>query len=370
VSSQQAKVKTESISLFFTLLRSSLWNRPFEASISEETLLEIIEVAKEQSVQALIADALIRNNVRITNKKAIGQLMSYVGKTEEKNRSINRELVSLTKFLRQHGARFVVVKGQTLGSFYRNPLLRVSGDIDFYVVNDDCKASVIRSLEKMVKMDKTNEFLHDTFRLRDTEFELHHRLAAFSVRHHQRFFDQLVDNDILGAATWVQIDGEDVPTLSPTLNAAYTFIHIYHHFLKEGIGIRQFCDWAMLLHKKRDDIDRDRLKQTLSGLGYLKAYRAFGTILIDEIGLSREEFPFDLSEKDFRWKEKIMDVIFTGGNFGKYGRSTEQAGWAHSLETGLRSANHVFRFFSLSPRENLSLLPTLVRRSITKNLFR
>jgi hypothetical protein len=47
---------------------------------------------------------------------------------------------------------------------------------------------------------------------------------------------------------FVEIDGVKVRTLSPTLNAAYVFIHLFFHFIREGVSLRPFCDWAIVLH--------------------------------------------------------------------------------------------------------------------------
>jgi len=159
-----------------------------------------------------------------------------------------------------------------------------------------------------------------------------------------------------------------VPTLSPTVNAFYVFVHLYHHFMKEGVGLRQLCDWARLLHVEREKIDRAKLTEILEALGYTKAFCTFGSVLVEWLGLPADDFPFALTDAHKRKAEQVLQVVHSGGNFGKHDRKHASNAWLHSLQTGWRSVSHVVRFFSLSLGENLHLIPRLVKESLSKNL--
>lgn len=95
------------------------------------------------------------------------------------------------------------------------------------------------------------------------------------------------------------IDNKKIPILSPTLNLAYTFLHLYHHLIELGVALRQFCDIAVLCYtaamaeqdqNKERSIDKERLTEILSHLDFQKAFTAIGTILVDDLGLSKNYF--------------------------------------------------------------------------------
>lgn len=83
---------------------------------------------------------------------------------------------------------------------------------------------------------------------------MHYYTAVFASESKQCYWDEMIDRYLEDVLDHVEINGASVPTLPPTINAIYLFIHIYHHFLKEGIALRQFIDWMMFLEVKHDEI--------------------------------------------------------------------------------------------------------------------
>ena len=142
--------------------------------------------------------------------------------------------------------------------------------------------------------------------------------------------------------------------IEPTLNAVYIFIHLFFHFIKEGLGIRQLCDWAVMMHQYAGEIDKERLIEVLQNVGLQKAFLAFGTILVDILGM--KEFPLPLSEKDRKPQGRIMRDIMHGGNFGRGKRNVQEVGLRYKLETMIFVLSNCMRYFSLAPKE-LMLIP-------------
>ena len=145
------------------------------------------------------------------------------------------------------------------------------------------------------------------------------------------------------------VDGMSVKTLSPTMHTLFVFIHLFHHLLELGIGLRQFCDWAVMLHTYHDEIDQKGLQEYLRALGLERAYRACGSILVDCLGLPAEEFTYKLTDHDRRYVARIMDVIFYRGNMGRYNKRNGFSGWRHNIEaTGIK-VSHFVKFVALAP---------------------
>lgn len=264
---------------------------------------------------------------------------------------------------------FFVFKGQTAASYYPHPEMRTSGDVDFYVFKKDWDRAK-SLLEKEVTITDDHSGQHLEFTKDGVPFEMHYHTAVFASGSKQRYWDELIESYFNEVLDHAKINDVEVPTLPPTLNAIYLFVHIYHHFLKEGIAPRQFIDWMMFFEAKHEEIVVSELTAKLERLGLIRAFKAFGAILTEVLGMDVKFFPYSLTYRDKKYVDKIMSIVLRYGNFGKYGRNEQQGGWKHSIETGMRSVRHVSKFFWLSPTENLLLLPKLIKHSLIKNTSR
>ncbi len=350
----------------FMLVRSALWQQPLDHfDMSPRQYGQVMEEADKQCVLGLITDCLRSNNMGLQKKCVIHMLKLQNSLTKE-NKHINENLKKLVDLLNKHQIRYVVVKGQTIGALYPKPLLRVPGDIDFYVNPNERD----RTLDIISKEWNVTEFDHNpdgkeiSFDYEETVYELHNALLLFENKKNATYFNSLVEQS---ATSSLMIEDCEVKTLEPTLNIFYTFGHLYHHFRSEGVATRQLCDLTMLLHKYRDTIDRARLFDMLSKTGYTRAFSTFGSILIEKLGLPENEFPLEIKERDRKMAKKVLRIILEGGNWGGYNRKGfDKKGLKHALETGWIRVSHYITFFQLSPKENFSLLVKEIPRRIFK----
>ena len=91
----------------------------------------------------------------------------------------------------------------------------------------------------------------------------------------------------------------------------------------------------------------------------IKAYRAFGTILVCELGLPREEFPIVLDVNDMKWVEPIKNDIFKGGNFGRKNHKAKNP-WLFKAETCCLITRNCFKYLSLAPSELRMMIPKMI----------
>ncbi len=147
----------------------------------------------------------------------------------------------------------------------------------------------------------------------------------------------------------VDIDGYQIKTLSPTLHTLYVFIHLYSHLLALGVGLRQFCDLAVMLHYCKGQIDMEALRGHLEALGLDKAYRACGNILVDKLGLPAEDLGFSLSDSDWKSGKRVLDVVMYRGNMGHYNNRNGFSGWKHKVESLGIKVSHFVKFMPLAP---------------------
>ena len=354
ITSNRLSVKT-----LFSLLRCSLWGNTYTEHISATEFKRVIALAKEQTVFGLVFDKLKEIQVDgLDDKSSLYEALGYSERIKPQNKLIDNELASFSDVCRQEGHDFIVVKGQTVGCLYNNPNLRQSGDIDF-LINAEYGSikDTISRLMNVTLPDKMQEY-EVGFDHHNVRYELHTVLKEFATKSHKNAFEELTKKE-WEDKHYVEIAGSKVRTLSPTMNAAYIFIHLFFHFIKEGVSLRQFCDWAIVLHHYNAEIDKDKLIRILLELDMFDAYCAFGTILVDELGLPKKEFPVSLDDNDREWKGKILDDIFRGGNFGKLNHNTHSA-WKFKLETLRIVLRNIFRYYTLCPSEIGGMIPRLV----------
>ena len=362
-------------SLLFELLRAELWGTSLSFSqLSHNEFEELMEMAGEQTVTGLVGDCLIKNGVKLEREDALG-LYAKMKVIEKANARVNENLVSFVNFMERKEIDYIIVKGQVVGSLYPNPNARMSGDVDLYFVGDNytkIKGLVEQRLGK--QLSKLSDGKHVEFEVNGVIFELHNKLSRLATRKHQEYWDQMIDNAILKGTDTVNINGKDIKTLSATYNAMYIFVHLFYHMTASGVGLRQLCDWTMVLNKthpcppclgresdstnrksslNREDIGGSQIGGSLKELGYLKAYKAMGAFLVEYLGLPEEQFPFALDEKDKKWVETIKKNILKRGNFGRSGRKVKNIGVLHSIETGYLNMVQTLTFYRLAPKEVL-----------------
>ena len=352
-------------SLLFEILRSELWGTSLSFSqLSHNEFEELMEMAGEQTVTGLVGDCLIKNGVKLEREDALG-LYAKMKAIEKANARVNENLVSFVNFMERKEIDYIIVKGQVVGSLYPNPNARMSGDVDLYFVGDNytkIKGLVEQRLGK--QLSKLSDGKHVEFEVNGVIFELHNKLSRLATRKHQEYWDQMIDNAILKGTDTVNINGKDIKTLSATYNALYIFVHLFYHMTASGVGLRQLCDWAMVLSNnvnvnpnlnlnKKSSLNREDLGGSLKVLGYLKAYKAMGAFLVEYLGLPEEQFPFALDEKDRKWVETIKKNILKRGNFGRSGRKVKNIGVLHSIETGYLNMVQTLTFYRLAPKEVL-----------------
>lgn len=339
--------------------------------ISEIDWQELLAFAKKQTIIGIYWQGIQRLG-DVVNKLSEDEVMDWMGeytKIVRRNTKTDDAVAWLAKFMRSNDIGFFVFKGQTVASYYPTPEIRTSGDVDFYVFKKDWDRAK-SLLEKEVTITDDHSGQHLEFTKDGVPFEMHYHTAVFASGSKQRYWDELIESYFNEVLDHAKINDVEVPTLPPTLNSIYLFVHIYHHFLKEGIALRQFIDWMMFFEAKHDEIVVSELTAKLERLGLLRAFKALGSILTEVLGMDVKFFPYSLTYRDKKYVDKIMSIVLRYGNFGKYGRKEQQGGWKHSLETGVRSLRHIFQFFWLSPAENLLLLPKLLKQSLIKNTSR
>ena len=336
-------------SILFALLRHALWQSKEEIphELSGEESKRFLSEAKKQAVLGLVIDSLIKQEVvRLPHKRVI-EVTLALEKIKRGNYRVNEGVVKLHMLLEEYGVNYAVMKGQVVASYYPNSMIRQFGDIDYYCCPVDFEQSLQTVRESWNVQPKINgSEKHADYEYQGNRYEPHYMLIDLHSKLRNNYLQELIDKDKRAVAV---INGIAVRTLSPTLHSLYIFLHLYFHLIELGVGLRQFCDWAMILHACRDEIDHDAIKQHLKVFGMEKAYRVCGSVLADNLGLPSDEFTYPLTDKDRKSADKILDVVFYRGNMGHYNKRAGFHGWRHKVESMCIKISHFMKFYPLAP---------------------
>lgn len=106
--------------------------------LSLEKWSEVYEQADKQAIVGTVFEGVQKLPKEQWPPQSV--LFEWIGRTEQikqQNRKVNAVLKELALLFNANGIRYAVVKGQIVGSYYSDPLLRQAGDIDFYVEEQD-----------------------------------------------------------------------------------------------------------------------------------------------------------------------------------------------------------------------------------------
>ena len=348
--------------MFLELLQLAVGNRTALSRMpSPQEWRHIYEEAAGQAVQGLIAEAALSLHPQCD--KAL-LLTMYAGRMQlqQANRAQTAAIGRLISALRQAEVPAVVVKGQTIGACYPNPLLRVPGDIDVYIPDyERHKERIEQALH--ITLPARSFIKEYPFHWQGQAVEIHSHLVVWASAAHQRYWERSLAESLRRQET-IDLEGTAVPVLDPTLNVVYVLVHLFFHLVKEGIGLRQVCDLAILLHFHRERIDRPRLRQLLQGLGVERAFEAFGRICVEDLGLPAAELPVALTPCTVRFRRLIWEDIERGGNFGKKQRQHVRSHWGNKWMTFRTALRNLFRYYRLAPAELLLFLWKRLRMNL------
>ena len=351
------------------LLRCELWGEPLACKVTADDIDEILAMAEEQGVSGLVANAIISSNLPIGEVKTV-DVCTVQRLHELKCRDMNKKVSRFAAFLNRRELKYVVMKGQTMATLYPHPLMRSCGDIDFYCPKDSFQAAKEAIEERLdVKMIHNLSEHHDNFMVKDVSFEMHSDMVLFCAPSYRRYWNSFIDKALEAEPYTMTINGEELKTLSPTLDALYIFVHLFGHFMS-ACSLKQLCDWAIVLHKYRDLIKREELKEHLVGIGLFRAYLAMGAWMVEKLGLPIDDFPFTINEKDRKWVEKLnknfkkmktVDLLLTK-------RVGKMFSLSHSLLTASLVTRQTLEFFRLAPKEMLWRFPRMFVWSVRKRM--
>lgn len=297
--------------VFFELVRAGLWEKDVRLSdFKDLNYNEVYRLAEEQSVIGLIA-AGIEHVVDVKLPKEI--VLQIVGESlqmEQRNREMNSFVASVIEEMRTADIYCLLIKGSGLAQCYERPLWRSCGDVDFFFSNFGYNKAVEFFLNKKnAKQVQDAQYTKSFGVVMDSWFvELHGTLRnGLSTRMDKEI--DAVQRDIFfgGNVRCWDTNGTTVFLPSPDNDLFLVFVHFVRHFYKEGVCLRQICDWCRLLWTYRQSFDVRLLETRLKKAGLRDEWKAFAALAVDYLDMPAGAIP--LYVDDQKWHKKSTQIM-------------------------------------------------------------
>lgn len=309
--------------VFYALLQAGLWEKDVQLlQYGWVDYKKVMQLAEEQSVVGLVTAGL--EHV-IDTKVSHDSLVPFIGRTlqiEQRNKAMNEFIGKLINLLNEKGIKAVLVKGQGVAQCYERPLWRACGDVDL-LLDDENYRKAKKSLSKIATNIEQENIIdkHCGFAIGKWIVELHGTLHCGLYKRIDKFLDKLAEMTFIEnkVRCWNN-DKVEVEIPCPDNDIIFIFTHILQHFYKEGVGLRQICDWCRLLWTYRDSINKELLEKRIRKMGLMSEWKAFTVFAIDYLGMPVEATQGYLNlahnSKYRRKAKKINDFILEVGNMG------------------------------------------------------
>ena len=309
---------------FFELVRAGLWEKEVRLSQFDNIdFSEVYRLAEEQSVIGMVAAGIDHVvDVKVPQVWAL-QFASQTIQLEQRNEAMNVFIAGLIDKLRKENVYALLVKGQGVAQCYEKPLWRCSGDVDLFLSDENFQRakSYLLPLASSVEEEYVRE-KHLGLTIDGWVVELHGHLYSGLSSRVERELDKLQENTFFGGQVRSWMNGQtQIFLLKAENDAFYVFTHILQHFFKEGVGLRQICDWCRLLYTYRDSLNYGLLEQRIKRAGLVSEWKAFGALAIEYLGFPKDSMPLlnvgvDLNANLKRKADRIMKFILKSGNMG------------------------------------------------------
>ena len=239
----------------------------------------------------------------VTKQQVIGQVLNQTVRSAE--------FADLYQKLRAAGLHPVVVKGQLCSRLYPLKDHRISADDDLYISDAEFMACHEQLLANGLTTDTPAEELATADEVSYTKKD-----SPLYIELHRHLFDSSEDahdelNHFFTDLSTVEIDG--FLAMPPHEHLLYLILHAYKHFVRSGIGLRQFCDIGLWAREYHDEIDWQRLYEQCASVHAATFALAAFRIAKDYLGI---EFGLPAPWDDSIDVEPLLHDTLCGGVYG------------------------------------------------------
>lgn len=289
--------------IFFRVIRLALDGK--ELSPDECVPTDVVMALERHAMLGVVADTIADNVAPEVQRHIYQHMASLVRKACREEKCI----ASIMSRLETEGIKAVLLKGQGLARLYPEHCMRAVGDVDVFVGKEKFSEAMkaVCSMCGMPNVEYTipPNNIHGNADMGDIHIEVHHMAADTAVKGIKKEYNAVAETLLLESERFVTINGMNVCVPPLPFDVVYVFEHLLKHLRYEGVGIRQFVDWMLVMKAFAEECPYNagkpsgeymELYDMLCRFRLLDAWQVLGGILVWQLGLPKEHFPF--------WKER------------------------------------------------------------------
>lgn len=327
----------KTLQALFALLQAGLWGRFDEAAASAFPLSageweRVFTLARQQTVTGIAFRGLDFLPEEAAPPMGImAKWMAHADRIEQSNRVMNETVARLYGHFASAGVEAVLQKGQGVAAMYPEPLLRECGDIDLYFPGHDGVSDPLAGIDGAVRERQPDDSW--SYVVDGIIVEHHTDLLDIQSPRAKRYVKRLIEEK--GFEKVVTGDGVEVMVPAPEVNLLLLSSHILKHAFGVGIGLRQFCDYAVARRYYEGRVNAEEMREIWRMTGLEKWQGLLEGFLVKKTGV-------------------LLDIVLKGGNFGVYSKDREnvpRARWARKVQTFKALMGNIGFAFRYAPGE-------------------
>lgn len=257
---------------------------------------EVVKEARIQALSSLITEdfQVISNNIRVS--AAHSELTEVLGDTP-----------------------FVTIKGFASAYYYSDPIKRVMGDVDFYVLPQNYTRAYKTLLSNEFRKTSLEHERHDAFVKNGIHFELHSEIKGIpngkdGINTSSKTAEKAVRkylSDIVMTAQRIETQHGVVVIPDEFHHGLTMLLHVAGHIINDGgVGLRHICDWAVYV----DRVDIYKYRKQFVEMGLWRFACILTAVSSKYLGVQKRMWCDHISDET---KKLFIEDVLADGNFGR-----------------------------------------------------
>ena len=268
---------------------------------------ELVEESKRQTVFP-VAYSFVKDKCDDVDSKTFSQIIAKNIRVEFAHNEVHR-------ILSDNSIPYVILKGVASASYYKEPMLRMMGDVDVLVRPDDiAKADkLLKSIGFVTADDIHGDDMHIGYKRNDgIACELHRRIGWAPKNSVGDTVNKYL-YDIFEKSFEYKMSNGSCIVPCKFHHGLILLLHTATHLTHEGVGLRHLCDWAVFVNSFSNDEFVALFEQPLKEMGLWRFAQLLTLCCVSHLGCDQKEWA---GEDDNNLIDSIVFDILNGGNFG------------------------------------------------------
>jgi hypothetical protein len=236
---------------------------------------------------------------------------------------VQQAQADMAELMREKGFGYIVIKGESSAAYYPNPELRALGDVDF-LIDTSRQAEIENALMQAgYERDGMEHISHRIFRKVGAHLEMHYQVPGIPVGEKGDKVRAFL-KDAVKCGECKQGGLAEFYAPCPKHHGLIILLHMQHHNLDDGLGLRHLCDWAAFVKATQNDTFwAEELLPLMKEIGIMK-YASVATKLCATY--LHIPCPTWAADADDALCDGLLADVFLGGNFGRKNNERARSG--------------------------------------------